>query len=171
MRFARALCVVGLAILILLCSGCTPEKARALQTAATQFRAESLAAVNYIEILMKKETAPVPRSETAASEEFADFILRLKSDQPLTENAIRLALDPYAVTPDPQLEKDRADFLASLRLQYSTFASLFDDLDRGSFFARDAVKKSEPYAEKLTLQMAAFAQSISKDPPDRKSVV
>ena len=165
MRFTRALLLSGLALLSFLCSGCTPEKARALQGAAVQFRAESLAAVNYIEILMKKEVAPAPRSETAASAEFADSILSLEQSRALNDEIIRLAMNPYTVAPDPQLEKQRADFLADLRLQYSTFASMFDDLERGSFLARNAVKKSEPYAGKLTSQMGAFAQSLSQNPP------
>ena len=49
--------------------------------------------------------------------------------------------------------------------QYVTFASIFDELEKGSIFAKDAVKKSAPYAEKLTLQMAAFAKAITDNPP------
>lgn len=145
--------------------GCTPEKARALRTAATQFKSEALAAVNAIELLMRKETEPPPRPDNEAAEVFASKILDPTNTEPLDENTITVALDPDAVQPDAQLEARRQQFLGELRNQYSTFAAIFDELEAGSVLARDAVRRSGQYADQLTAQMASFAQSISDNPP------
>jgi hypothetical protein len=145
--------------------GCTPEKAQALRTAATQFKSEALAAVNLIELLMSKETEPPPRTDNEAAEVFATKILDPSNTEPLDEEAVIQALDPDAVTPDPQLEAKRQQFLGELRNQYSTFAAIFDELEAGSVLARDAVKRSGKHADALTVQMASFARSISENPP------
>ena len=158
-------CVLGLLLIASLgLSACTPEKARALKTAVVQFRGEALAAVNHIEALLKKEIEPAPRSQAATTEEFVRNVLSSQKPR-LNADDIRLALDPYAVAPDPSLEARRAAFLGELRLQYSTFASIFDEVEGGSFLARDAVRRSGEPAEKLTLQMAAFAESVNRYPP------
>lgn len=157
----------GLCLLLVVALGlsaCTPEKARALKTAVVQFRGESLAAVNQIEVLLRKETEAPPRSQAATTEEFVKNVLSSQKPQ-LTADDIRLASDPYAVAPDPEVEARRAEFLGELRSQYATFASIFDEIEGGSFLARDAVTRSNEPARKLTLQMAAFAESISRFPP------
>ncbi len=60
---------------------CTPEKARALRTAAVQFKVEAFAAINAIDRMAKQETAAPPRTETEATEEFVKNILDLKVEQ------------------------------------------------------------------------------------------
>jgi len=153
------------AFLSLLVTGCGPEKAKALRTAAIQFKTEALAAINAIDDLMRLELQPPPRTESAANEEFVKNILELDSTTTITSEVLELAIDPYTITPDPELTQRRKDFKNNLNQQYSTFASIFDELEKGNILARDAVKKSAPYAEKLTLQMGAFAKSIADRPP------
>lgn len=145
--------------------GCTPEKARAVRTAAIQFKTEALAAIEAINVMMNRELESPPRTESAATEEFVTNILELEADTELTSEIIDAALDPYKITLDSELARRREHFNNDLMLQYTSFAAVFKDLEKGSILAKDAVKKSAIYAEKLTIQMAAFAKSITDHPP------
>lgn len=148
----------------LLLSACTPDKARALKAAAMQFKEEALAALTALENLAEAETRPVPRSNMEVAEEFATNILDIPEDEDLSVDVIELALEPYTVSM-PGVEAERKRVLGSLRKQYAEFASIFDELPGGSFLARDSVARSHEFAKKLTLQMAAFSESISQHPP------
>lgn len=164
-RILRAGFLVAAVFLGCLLMGCTPEKAQALRTAAVQFRSESLAAINALEVMLDKEIAEPPRSETEAAGQFAKNLLELPASQPLSAEIIRRALNPDAVTLNPEVAQRKANLFGEVRAQYAAFAAIFDQLEAGSFLARDAVARATPYADKLTLQMAAFAKSVTEHPP------
>ncbi|MBD2100804.1 hypothetical protein [Leptolyngbya sp. FACHB-261] len=143
--------------------GCTPEKARALQGAVVQFKIESLAAIEDIEEMHRRELAPPPRPESEVRESFIRNVLNY--NESLNPEIVELALDPDAVALNPQSQAQWNAFMDDLRTQYSTFAGIFDDLESGSFVAAEAVKSSAEHAQMLTLQMAAFAAALDKNPP------
>ena len=150
---------------LLLSVGCTPEKAKALRLAAVQFKLEALAAIDSLETLMREEIEPPPRTDFAVSEEFVKNIMSLDSSTEVTAEVIESALDPYEVNPGPEYEIRKKAFLGRMRNEYIAFAGIFDDLERGSLLAVDAVAASAPHVKNLTIQMAALAQSISEHPP------
>lgn len=153
-------------------AGCTPEKAKALQAAATQFRVEAFKALNAIDAMRQREVSPPPRSDQAAAREFATALLQTKKklekpDQPFrpTSAIIQKAVHPHKVRINPETEAAWDEFFGEVRAQYAAFSSIFDRLQAGSYAAGKAVRKAKPIAEKLTLQMAAMAKSISDNPP------
>ncbi len=140
---------MALAILVVICLcllGCTPEKAQAF--------------------MLEKEIAEPPRSETEAAGQFAENLLAMPANMALNPEAIRKALYPDAITVTPEVAKQKSDLFGEMRAQYAAFASIFDQLEAGSFLARDAVSRAAPYADKLTLQMASFAKMVSENPPE-----
>lgn len=150
--------------------GCTPEKARALASAAVQFRVESLAAIDAIDTMRRRELEPPPRSQTDVRNTFINSVLNYRAgvgdlDNGLTPQIVDLAIDPYAVTLDDATNQDWNNFIAKLRNQYITFASIYDQLEGGSFLATDAVRNSAQQAKLLTLQMAYFSLCIDAHPP------
>ncbi|XGV94500.1 MAG: hypothetical protein ACAF41_17305 [Leptolyngbya sp. BL-A-14] len=142
-----------------LLTGCNVEKARAIQGAAVQFKAESLAAIQAIDDMRKRELEPPPRSPSDIRSEFVTGILNSKSE--INSSLIDLAIDPYKPPDDPEWNT----FTADLRNQYETFAAIFDKLDAGSLVAVDEVRQSAEHAKTLTVQMALFADAVSKNPP------
>ena len=142
-----------------LLTGCNVEKARAIQGAAVQFKAESLAAIQAIDDMRKRELEPPPRSPSDIRSEFVTGILNSKSE--LNASLIDLAIDPYKPPDDPEWNT----FTADLRNQYETFAAIFDKLDAGNLVAVDEVRQSAEHAKTLTVQMALFADAVSKNPP------
>ncbi|MBW4691159.1 MAG: hypothetical protein KME27_05265 [Lyngbya sp. HA4199-MV5] len=142
-----------------LLTGCNVEKARAIQGAAIQFKSESLAAIQAIDDMRKQELEPPPRSPNDIRSEFVTGILNSRSE--INGNLIDLAIDPYKPPDDPQWNT----FTADLRNQYETFAAIFDKLDAGSLVAVDEVRQSAEHAKTLTVQMALFADAVSKNPP------
>lgn len=150
---------------MLLLAGCTPEKAGALRSAAYLFRSNSAGAVQAIQDLMDSEVAAPPRSDAARADEFVKNILSLPKDTALSGEVIGLASDPYAVQLSAQERGARDATLERVQKQYEAFASMFDDLDRGSFLAKDKVAKTKTYAVALTAQMASLATSFSQQPP------
>lgn len=149
------LLVVGSALL----SGCNVEKARAIQGAAVQFRAESLSAIDAIDAMHRAELEPPPRSPGEARRDFVNGILNSRSE--INSRLVDLAIDPYAIPTDPKWDS----FITDLRSQYQSFAAIFEKLDQGSLVAVDEVRQSAEHARKLTVQMALFADAITKNPP------
>ncbi len=150
---------------VLLLAGCTPEKATALRDAANQFRSNAVSAVQSIRELMDSEIAPPSRSDAAKTEEFVNSILSMPKDTALNSEVVELASDPYAVQLSAQELGARQEALQKVQKQYETFAAMFDDLDRGSFLAKDKVAKTKQYAVALTAQMANLAASFNQQPP------
>jgi hypothetical protein len=142
-----------------LLTGCDPEKARAIQGAAAQFRTESFAAIQAIDDMRRKELEPPQRASADIRRDFIIGILNSKHE--LTSDVIDLALDPYQPPPDPQWDS----FMDDLRGQYENFAAIFDKLDTGSLVGVNDVRQSAEHAKSLTVQMALFADAINKNPP------
>jgi hypothetical protein len=142
-----------------LLSGCNVEKARALQGAAVQFRAESLAAVNALDEMHRQELALPARSPAEVRREFINNILGSTRD--VDADLVELAIDPYQPPAYPAWD----EFIIDLKGQYTNFAAIFDKIDSGALVSQDEVRKSAEYAQKLTVQMALFADAISKNPP------
>lgn len=153
-------CIITVSIAL---SGCTPEKARTLHTAAMQFKAESLGAIDAIDKMIEKEIAPTPRSEEEVRKEFVNNILNTRRE--ITPEIVDLAIDPYTVDLSPDVISEKKALINDLRNQYIQFAAIFDRLESGSFLATPAVEKTEDFAKKLTVQMANFAMKITQNPP------
>jgi hypothetical protein len=146
-------------VCVSLVSGCSVEKAKTLQVAASQFRSESLAAIDAIDTLRQRELEAPPRSLVETRQ---DTIRRiLNSQSPLNADLIELALNPDRVPPDPEWEA----FVADMKVQYTGFSGIFDRLEGGAMVDSQAVKNSAVYAQRLTVQMALFADAIQKNPP------
>jgi hypothetical protein len=112
---------------------------------------------------MKAEIAAPARTEAEESQEFVDLIMGSQSE--ITEEHIKVALDPDRVDLSTEVATKRMEFLNGLRLQYTAFARVFDRIEEGSFFAREKVSKAKEPAEKLTAQLVYFANHIADHPP------
>ncbi len=154
--------IVVALILIGLMMGCA-GKARTLRVAAAQFKVESISAVNAIDEMRKKEVAPPEKTPAEAAAVFENNALDSKS--PVTLERIKLWEDPNAVELNPETKKAWSEFIDNMRLQYTTFAGIFDEIQEASFTGGKIVKKGAPYIEKLTAQLLYFAQSIQRNPP------
>jgi len=145
--------------------GCTPEKAAALRSAAVLFRSDAGIAIQGIRGLMDAEIAPPQRSDAARTDEFVRNLLSLPKGYPLTAAVIEQLSDPDSVKLSAQGLADRNATFDRLQEQYEAFAAMFDDLERGSFLAKDKVAKTRMYAVELTGQMANMAKSFASNPP------
>ncbi|MGI0494778.1 hypothetical protein ACN4EG_23575 [Alkalinema pantanalense CENA528] len=143
----------------LVLNGCSVEKARSLQNAASQFRNESSAAIDAIDTLRKRELEAPPRSAAEIRQSFINRLLNSKSE--LNSTLIELAIDPY----QPPQVTEWDEFITDLRGQYDGFAAIFDQLEGGTIVGTSEVRKSAEYARTLTVQMALFADALNKNPP------
>jgi hypothetical protein len=142
-----------------LLSGCSVEKAKTLQAAASQFRSESLAAIAAIDTLRQRELEAPPRG---LAETRQDTIRRILNSQSLLNaDLIELALNPDRVPPDPEWDA----FVTDMKAQYNGFSGIFERLEGGAIVGNQDVKTSAEYAQRLTVQMALFADAIQKNPP------
>jgi hypothetical protein len=165
MKFLRLSWIsTSLFIVSITLSGCTPEKAKAVRIGAVQFKNESFACLDAIDAMRHKELEPPPRSQIEVQQEFINNILT--SDSPIIKpEEIELARNPNAVEIEATTEQAWQNFLGQMKGQYSNFAAIYDRVEAGSFLATDAVRRSGKYAEKLTVQMAAFAKVTLENPP------
>jgi hypothetical protein len=146
----------------LLCTACA-KKAAMIQAGATQFEVESLAAIERIDALRRKETEATPLPREKASAVFVQGVKN--STNPITLATLRLLINPLS-TGTPRSEAQWQAFLQKMRQQYTTFAATFASLDKGSWFAAADVKETIPILDKLIAQMAAFAKSIQDHPAE-----
>jgi hypothetical protein len=153
--FIACLVLLGSGLL----SGCNVEKARAIQGAAVQFKAESLSAIQAIDDMHRQELEPPPRATAEIRQEFVSGILNSKRE--INSDLIDLAIDPFK----PPTDSHWDTFISDLRGQYETFSAIFNTLDSGNLVAVDEVRQSAEHARNLTVQMALFADAISKNPP------
>lgn len=157
--------ICSLLIVFVSMSGCTPEKAKAARNAILQFNNESHIAINTIELTINKEFEPMVRSESEANDEFVENIKEALKKKPISEEKFIFALDPYGVELTETTLKLRDGYINDLRSQYAMLTSIFDGIEEGSFFAKDAVKDTVPIVKKLTAQMAVTAGYWAKSPP------
>jgi hypothetical protein len=140
-------------------TGCNEEKARSLQAAATQFRVESLAAIEAIDTLRKRELEPPNRTPAEMRQAFINRLLNSKSE--ISASLIDLAIDPFR----PPKVEEWEQFISDLKSQYEGFASIFEQLEGGTIVGTDEVRKSAEYAKTLTVQMALLCDAIADHPP------
>lgn len=155
----RSWVIVGVAIASFHLTGCSVEKARALQGAALQFRNESLSAIDAIDTMRRRELEAPPRSQEEIRQQFVSRILN--SQARLDSRVIDLAIDPF----QPPKVAEWDDFIQELRNQYEGFSEIFEKIDNRATVSRDEVRKSGEYARTLTVQMALLADALSKNPP------
>ena len=156
---------------LLILSCCTPEKAKSIRLAAEQFSNQALIAINAVQNAMEEELAPRSRSPQEQTEQFVDFLANLDLSE-LAERGIDIdfAILEQAANPDafqlaPEVKKSRNEYLNGLRTRYATFAGMLQGLEEGSFFAADAVERSNKVANRLTADMASIAKHFSTHPP------
>lgn len=142
-------------------SGCTPEKARSLRIAAVQFKAESTAAIKAIEEMHRRELELPPQVQEKARNDFIDGVLNPEVQINNSIDVEKLTQLNTSARPAPEWDT----FVADLNNQYSQFEAIYNDLEKGSFLATKAVKKSAEPAQILTVQMALFANEITENPP------
>ncbi len=154
--------VVLVLIFTVMSIGCA-GKAKTLRVAAAQFKVESGSALDAIDEMHKKEVAPPERTPAAVAAEFVDNASQ--SERAVTPDRIKLWANPNVVELNKETEKAWSEFISNLRLQYTTFAQIFDEIEQASFTGKKIVKKAAPYIQKLTAQLIYFADSIQQNPP------
>lgn len=169
MKLLRHWTTTTMAILGLTLSSCSPDKARAIRVGAIQFRNESFSCVDSVNLMRQRELEPAPRTLAEIQQGFAENLWELNQNnlQQLAEegNLVSFLRDPNSTELSAGAENAWKGFLLPVKEQYSAFAAIFDDLERGNFLAADAVGDSIQSAEKLTVQMAGIAQSVVDNPP------
>ena len=160
MRIMHRLVTVSMLLVMLLGStSCTPEKAKALQTAATSFSSESESAITTLQSLLSEDVGASIGADSNAVEETVNALLKEKS----IDAAHLSELLKGSTFQVPALAEADKEF-AALQAQYAQFAAMYQALDRGYLFAGKSVKESEAVSIKLTVQMINFADMIKSTP-------
>lgn len=160
-----------LALILLLLSGCTPEKAKSVRLTAEQFSNQALVAINALDRTMTAELAPPPRSDTEAAQQFIAQLVELDLADIRSEGDdlgfpnLEHAAHPDAFDLDSTVQKARSQYLNNLRERYTRFAGMLEGLEEGSFFVSDALNRANEIAKRLTADMAVIAKHFSSHPP------
>lgn len=143
--------VVGL-VLLLAVSGCTEDKALALQSAAIQYRDQAVRALTLTASGIRAATAMPARTP----DQLADQLKSL--DRPLDATIL-----DHLLKGEAELAQSGAiatQPLDALRNQVDAFSSIFDNLPRGSYLAQDEVKRAVPVALRLNQSLLNVAAQI-----------
>lgn len=156
---ARFLLLILVSVLFL--TGCTPEKAEALLSAAKAFQNEAKKAIAaYEELLMAGLDTP----RLSEKEAVADIIYRanyfLGKEEIVTFVGITRGLQ------DP-LSDGKAEIKAFVQRQqslYDAFADSLTNLPRGSYFAGEHVQCAEEIARRLVINIANYREAVKRRP-------
>jgi hypothetical protein len=138
--------------LVLAVSGCTEEKALALQSAALQYRDQAVRALGLTAHGLRAATAMPARTP----EQLADKLNSL--EQPLDAATLE-----FLLTGETELART-ADIatqpLDQLRDRVIAFSAIFDNLPRGSYLAQDEVRRAVPIALRMNQSLLSVAAQI-----------
>lgn len=143
----------------LLTTGCNREKAEALKVAAERFRIDAIAALDAIATLLT-ESVRMPRESPEA--EIARLSRDLEGADTVNAEALSLLVEEQqigaAAVETVRKEMDR------IGQSYYQFEAMFRSLPQGSLLGRDAVRRAERHAIRLTLEMVNFASTMKEHP-------
>ena len=148
--YAWVFVILGAGVL----NGCTKEKAEAIKVTVEQFRIEAIAAINQLKNIVKQSIEMPAQDENKLIDD-------LEQEDTIDYDKIKLLLaerDIGAAEADVIDEK-----MQELEGQYNLFASMFNSLPKGSFFAAKAVERAQKHAMNLTVQLINFAQQIKEN--------
>ncbi len=155
----KSAAVISFIVILVFISGCSKDKAEAIKVAAGQFRAEAVSALDQIENLFKQSVSmPVESSE----KRIKDIIKLLDETENITAKEIDFLLSEGRIGQEPSNIIDKE--FEGLKGRYYLFEGMFRSLPAGSYFAKDAVKKSEKHAINLTLEFIKFAEKLQNWP-------
>ena len=148
----RSLLWLACSMLVLAVSGCTEEKALALQSAAVQYRDQVVRALAL--------TASGIRAATAMPAGTADELAgKLKiRNRPIDADTLE-----FLLTGDAELARAAGAAtrpLDELRDRVVAFSAIFDNLPRGSYLAREEVRRVIPVALRMNQSLLNVAQQI-----------
>lgn len=138
--------------LVLAVSGCTEEKALALQSAALQYRDQTVRALGLTAHGLRAATAMPARTP----ERLADKLHTL--EQPLDAATL-----DFLLTGETELARTAeiaTQPLDRLRDSVIAFSAIFDNLPRGSYLARDEVRRAIPIALRMNQSLLNVAAQI-----------
>ena len=156
----KSAAVISFIVILVFISGCSKEKAEAIKVAAGQFRVEAVSALGQIENLFKQSVGmPVESSEKRIKDitELLD-----KATEKITAKTLDGLLSEGSIGQETSNIIDKE--FEGLKGRYYLFEGMFRSLPAGSFFSKDAVKKSEKHAINLTLEFIKFAEKLQNWP-------
>src|SRR5215831_5834338 len=119
-------------------TGCTSEKAKALQTAATSFSTESESAITLLQDLFNEDVGVAIQFN---QDEFEETLKTLQKQKSINAETLTELLTGSTFRA-PAIQRSEQEF-NELRAQYQQFAAMYHSLERGYLFAGKSVKQSE----------------------------
>lgn len=161
MRYQKPIRISIFFIALLLVSGCNKQKAEALKIAAERFRNDAISALDQMNFLFIQSMSVVQMSTEEEVESVVKDLTDLESPEAI--NAELLDFWSEEVTLGNAAESSVNSEFDDLKSQYYTFEGIFTSLDKGSFFAKEAVKNAEKHALNLTLQLINFSKILQNN--------
>lgn len=147
-----------LVLMILVLSGCNQEKAEAVKVAAENFRSDAIVALGAMNYLFAQNVSVVRLSTEEEIESVVNDLNSIENVDDINSTLLDFWSDEANIGKESK-SSINSEF-ENLKSQYYRFEAIFSSLEKGSYFAKDAVKKAEKYAIDLTLQLINFSKII-----------
>ena len=152
---SRLIVTLSILCLLLTATGCTEEKALALQTAAVQYRDQAVRALNMTANGIHASTAMPKTTSATISGKLKDFNGEFKEEHLkhlLTGDSVLANAAAVATQP-----------LDNLRNRIIEFSAIFDNLPSGSYLAKEEVSRALPIALRLNQSLINLAEQINNE--------
>jgi hypothetical protein len=159
-RFKTVRFMLLFIFIMMILPGCNKEKAEAIKVAAMQFRIEAIDALNKVRYLFEQSVSLPPENQYQQTNRIA---IDLDQAENIGSAELSFLITENKVN-ESSLQQISNEF-KTLESQYYQFESMFQSLPEGSFFAKNAVKKSEKFAIQLTVQFINIAKFLQTYDP------
>lgn len=160
MKYKKSFKIIIVFVGLFALSSCNKEKAEAVQVAAEQFKIDAISAIDQTNFLFIQAFSDDIPSEEDQINKVIYIIKHIEKDK-VNDNLLD-KVSKSANSGQKALAATNEEF-DKLRAQYREFEKMFSSLDKGSFFAKDAVKEAEKHAVNLTIQLINYAKILQGD--------
>lgn len=162
MIYKKPIRILVFFITVLILSGCTKEKAEAIKIAAENFRIDAVLAIDKINELFDQNISVAKFSEKKIEIIISDLENLGSSDTAINSEILdEWFKEEHIAVVSSAMHKDEFN---KIKKRFTTFEAMFTNLEKGNYFAKDAVKKAEKYAINLSLDLIHYSK-ILKDTP------
>ncbi len=162
MIYKNPIRILFLFVALTILSACSKEKAEAIKIAAENFRSDAVLAIDKINELFDQNISVAKFSDKKIEKIISD-LEGLDSSETAMNSEILDEWSKEEHIGDASMAIHKEEF-RKIKKRFTTFEAMFTNLEKGSYFAKDAVKKAEKYAINLSLDLIHYSKTIKDNP-------
>lgn len=142
-------------------SACSKEKAEAIKIAAENFRSDAVLAIDKVNKLFDQNISVAKFSEQKIEKIVSDLEGLGSSETAINSEILdEWFKEEHIGDVSNAIHKEEFN---KIKKRFTAFEAMFTNLEKGHYFAKDAVKKAEKYAINLSLDLIHYSKTLESN--------